>query len=272
MTDSQYELLLWDVLNNGQHKSDRTGTGTRSVFGRQLRYNLAEGFPLITTKQVHLRSVVGELIWFLSGSTNIGWLKDNGIRIWDEWADEFGELGPVYGAQWRNWNPKWDPELCDEWGGVDQIEELIGRLRKDPDSRRHLVTAWNPSDQPYQQLPPCHYSFQMYVADGRLSCLVNQRSADLFLGVPFNLASYALLTHIIAQQTGLMVGELIWSGGDCHIYDNHVDQVREQISREPFDFPQLALSRRDRFDAYQIDDVEVVGYQHHPRIAAPVAV
>ena len=267
MIDSQYELLLWDVLNNGQKKADRTGTGTRSSFGRQLRYNLAEGFPLITTKQVHLRSVVGELIWFLSGSTNIQWLRDNGIRIWDEWADKWGDLGPVYGHQWRFWGGQYP-----DYETHDQIANLIAGLKSDPDSRRHLVSAWNVDDLPDMVLPPCHYSFQMYVADGRLSCLVNQRSADLFLGVPFNIASYALLTHIIAQQTGLEVGELIWSGGDCHIYDNHVNQVREQISREPYDFPQVVLAWRDRFDQYEIDDVGVVGYQHHPRIVAPVAV
>lgn len=270
--DSQYEDLLVRVLVSGARKSDRTGTGTRSVFGAQLRYDLGEGFPLITTKRVWWKGVVGELIWMLSGDTNIGWLRDNGIHIWDEWADEFGELGPVYGAQWRNWNGGWDEISDQESRGVDQISEVIDSIRTDPDSRRHVVSAWNPSMLYNMALPPCHALFQFYVADGKLSCQLYQRSADLFLGVPFNIASYALLTHMVAQQTGLEVGEFIWTGGDCHIYDNHEDQVREQLSRSQRPFPELDLSKRGSVFDYRIGDAVLVGYDPHPAIVAPVAV
>lgn len=260
-----YEDLLRDVFDNGTHKDDRTGTGTRSVFGRQIRFDLSEGFPLITTKRVHLKSIVGELLWFLRGESNISWLTENGISIWDEWADERGELGPVYGVQWRSW-----PTPSGEH--IDQISQLIEQIRSTPDSRRLIVSAWNVADIPNMALAPCHAFFQFYVADGKLSCQLYQRSADMFLGVPFNIASYALLTHMIAQQVGLEVGDFIWTGGDCHIYDNHVEQVTEQLSREPFPFPRLELRRADSIFDYSIDDVVVVDYQHHPGIKAPVAV
>ena len=260
-----YEDLLRDVFQNGQHKSDRTGTGTRSVFGRQIRFDLAEGFPLITTKRVHLKSLVGELLWFLRGESNIKWLTDNGITIWDEWADQNGELGPVYGVQWRNW-----PTPSGEH--IDQISDIIEQIRSNPDSRRLIVSAWNVADIPNMALAPCHAFFQFYVADGKLSCQLYQRSADMFLGVPFNIASYALLVHMMAAQTGLQPGEFVWTGGDCHIYDNHVQQVTEQLSREPYSFPKLVLAQRDSLFDYQIADVTVEGYQHHPAISAPVAV
>lgn len=260
-----YEDLLRDVFQNGQHKSDRTGTGTRSVFGRQIRFDLAEGFPLITTKRVHLKSIVGELLWFLRGESNIKWLTDNGITIWDEWADQNGELGPVYGVQWRNW-----PTPSGEH--IDQISDIIEQIRSNPDSRRLIVSAWNVADIPNMALAPCHAFFQFYVADGKLSCQLYQRSADMFLGVPFNIASYALLVHMMAAQTGLQPGEFVWTGGDCHIYDNHVQQVTEQLSREPYSFPKLVLAQRDSLFDYQIADVTVEGYQHHPAISAPVAV
>ena len=260
-----YEDLLRDVLENGSHKSDRTGTGTRSVFGRQIRFNLAEGFPLITTKRVHLKSIVGELIWFLRGESNVSWLREHGVTIWDEWADEHGELGPVYGVQWRSW-----PTPTGEH--IDQISELIEQIRTNPDSRRLIVSAWNVADIPNMALAPCHAFFQFYVADGKLSCQLYQRSADMFLGVPFNIASYALLTHMIAAETGLEPGEFVWTGGDCHIYDNHVAQVTEQLSREPFAYPRLSLAKRASIFEYEIDDVAVENYQHHPAIKAPVAV
>ncbi|MCL1899742.1 MAG: thymidylate synthase [Promicromonosporaceae bacterium] len=265
-----YEDLLRDVLSSGTHKADRTGTGTTSVFGRQIRYNLADGFPLITTKRVHLRSVVGELLWFLSGSSNVRWLQENGIRIWNEWADESGDLGPVYGVQWRSW-PAGDG-AASNGEVIDQISQVIEQIKVNPDSRRLIVSAWNVAQIEHMALPPCHLLFQFYVADGRLSCQLYQRSADLFLGVPFNIASYALLTHLIAAQTGLEVGEFVWTGGDVHIYDNHREQVAEQLSRAPYPYPTLRLApRRSIFD-YQIDDVVVEGYQHHPTIKAPVAV
>jgi thymidylate synthase len=264
-TDTQYEDLLRRVLDTGSAKSDRTGTGTRSVFGHQLRYDLGAGFPLITTKKVHLKSIVYELLWFLRGESNVKWLRDNGVTIWDEWADEDGELGPVYGVQWRSW-----PTPSGEH--IDQITQVLETLRSDPDSRRMIVSAWNVADIPRMALAPCHAFFQFYVADGRLSCQLYQRSADLFLGVPFNIASYALLTHMVAQQAGLDPGEFIWTGGDCHIYDNHVEQVREQISRTPFGFPELALRQADSIFDYAYSDVEVLGYEHHPAIKAPVAV
>jgi thymidylate synthase len=263
--ETPYEDLLRLVLETGTPKADRTGTGTRSVFGHQLRFDLQAGFPLVTTKRVHLRSIVYELLWFLRGDSNVRWLQENGVTIWDEWADADGELGPVYGVQWRSW-PTPDGRH------VDQIGELLANLRRDPDSRRHIVSAWNVADIPSMALAPCHAFFQFYVADGRLSCQLYQRSADLFLGVPFNLASYALLTHMVAQQVDLEVGDFVWTGGDCHIYDNHVDQVREQLAREPFPAPRLELRRAPSLFEYTYEDVEVVGYQHHPAIKAPVAV
>lgn len=261
-----YEDLLRDTLANGAHKSDRTGTGTRSVFGRQLRFDLAEGFPLITTKRVHFKSIAYELLWFLRGESNVSWLRNNGVSIWNEWADEDGELGPVYGVQWRSWPTP-------DGGQIDQIADVIQQIKNNPDSRRLLVTAWNPADVPNMALPPCHALFQFYVADGKLSCQLYQRSADLFLGVPFNIASYALLTHLVAEQTGLEVGEFVWTGGDCHIYDNHVDQVNEQLSRQPLASPQLKINAEpDDVFGYDFEDFEVIGYEHHPAIRAPIAV
>ena len=265
-----YLDLMRHVLEHGHAKSDRTGTGTRSVFGWQMRFDLADGFPLLTTKKLHLRSIIHELLWFLQGETNIRYLKDNGVSIWDDWADANGELGPVYGHQWRHW----PAGSADNPGReIDQIAELIAGLKKNPDSRRHIVSAWNPADIPQMKLPPCHAFFQFYVADGKLSCQLYQRSADIFLGVPFNIASYALLTHMVAEQTGLDVGDFVWTGGDCHLYSNHMDQVAEQLSREPLPLPKLRLKRRPAsiFD-YQYDDIEIVGYQSHPAIKAPVAV
>jgi thymidylate synthase len=260
-----YEDLLRLVLETGTPKSDRTGTGTRSLFGHQLRYDLAAGFPLVTTKRVHLKSVAYELLWFLRGEPNISWLREHGVKIWDEWADPDGDLGPVYGVQWRSWPTPGG-------GHVDQLAQVIDAIRRDPDSRRHIVSAWNVSDIPSMALAPCHALFQFYVADGRLSCQVYQRSADMFLGVPFNLASYALLTHMVAQQTGLAVGDLVWTGGDCHVYDNHVDQVREQLTRAPYPYPTLELRTAPSIDAYTYEDVQVIGYEHHPTISAPIAV
>ena len=265
--DTQYEQLLAHVTNHGTLKGDRTGTGTRSVFGAQLRYDLAKGFPLITTKNVAMRLIVGELLWFLNGDSNVRWLQERNIHIWDQWADpETGELGPVYGVQWRSWPTP-------DGGHIDQITRVLEQLRSDPDSRRIIVSAWNVADLPAMALAPCHAFFQFYVADGRLSCQLYQRSADLFLGVPFNIASYALLTHMVAQQTGLKVGDFIWTGGDCHIYDNHVGQVAEQLTREPYAFPTLHLAGGvGSIDGYDFADVVVEGYQHHPGIKAPVAV
>jgi thymidylate synthase len=263
--DTQYEDLLRRVLAEGVPKGDRTGTGTRSVFGHQMRYDLSRGFPLITTKRVHLKSIVYELLWFLRGDSNVGWLREHGVTIWDEWADADGELGPVYGVQWRSWPTP-------DGGHVDQISNLVEGIRRDPDSRRHIVSAWNVADLPRMALAPCHAFFQFHVAGGRLSCQLYQRSADLFLGVPFNLASYALLTHMVAQQTDLEPGDFVWTGGDCHIYDNHVEQVRTQLAREPYPFPRLELRRAPSIFDYAYEDVAVVGYQHHPAISAPIAV
>ncbi|QAY69123.1 thymidylate synthase [Xylanimonas protaetiae] len=260
-----YEDLLADVLKNGTHKEDRTGTGTTSVFGRQLRYDLAQGFPLVTTKRVHLKSVVYELLWFLRGESNVRWLQEHGVSIWDEWASPSGELGPVYGVQWRSWPTP-------DGAHVDQIQQVIEQIRANPDSRRLVVSAWNVAEIPDMALPPCHLLFQFYVADGRLSCQLYQRSADLFLGVPFNIASYALLTHMVAAQTGLDVGEFVWTGGDCHVYDNHLEQVREQLSREAYPYPTLSLAPRGSIFDHEYEDVAVLGYQHHPAIKAPVAV
>ncbi|MER2134138.1 MAG: thymidylate synthase [Arthrobacter sp.] len=261
-----YEDLLRDILAHGTPKSDRTGTGTRSVFGRQMRFDLSESFPLITTKRVHFKSVALELLWFLRGDSNVRWLQERGVTIWDEWADDDGELGPVYGVQWRSWPTP-------DGGQIDQIAKLIEGLKNNPDSRRHIVTAWNPAEVENMALPPCHAMFQFYVADGRLSCQLYQRSADTFLGVPFNIASYALLTLMVAQQVGLEPGEFVWTGGDVHIYDNHLDQVTEQLSRSPFPYPKLRLRRKPAsiFD-YELDDFEVLDYQHHPGIKAPIAV
>jgi len=260
-----YEDLLRDVLENGTPKGDRTGTGTRSVFGRQIRFDLSQGFPLVTTKRVHLKSVAYELLWFLRGDSNVLWLQEHGVRIWDEWADADGELGPVYGVQWRSW-PTPDGRH------VDQVAQVIEQIRTNPDSRRHVVSAWNVAELGDMALPPCHAFFQFYVADGRLSCQLYQRSADLFLGVPFNIASYALLVHMVAAQTGLEVGDFVWTGGDVHVYDNHVEQVREQLAREPYPYPTLRLAPRASIDAYEYEDIEVVGYRHHPTIKAPIAV
>lgn len=260
-----YEDLLRLVMETGTAKSDRTGTGTRSIFGHQMRFDLADGFPLVTTKKVHLKSIVNELLWFLRGDSNVAWLHENGVSIWDEWADENGELGPVYGVQWRSW-----PTPSGEH--IDQITQTVETLRFNPDSRRIIVSAWNVADIPQMALAPCHAFFQFYVADGKLSCQLYQRSADMFLGVPFNIASYALLTHMMAQQAGLDVGEFVWTGGDCHIYDNHVDQVTEQLGREPLPLPTLKLNKRDSIFDYTFEDVEIVDYQHHPAIKAPVAV
>jgi thymidylate synthase len=262
----QYLDLMRHVLEHGTPKSDRTGTGTRSVFGWQMRFNLADGFPLVTTKKLHLKSIVHELLWFLSGSTQVQDLQQHGVTIWDEWADERGELGPVYGHQWRSWpGPGGAP--------IDQISQLMTDLRNNPDSRRLIVSAWNPADLPRMALAPCHALFQFYVADGRLSCQLYQRSADIFLGVPFNIASYALLTEMVAQQAGLAVGEFIWTGGDCHLYTNHLEQARLQLTRTPYPLPRLIIRRRPEslFD-YRYEDFDFAGYQAHPLIKAPVAV
>jgi thymidylate synthase len=265
-----YEELLAEVLRSGTCKSDRTGTGTRSIFGAQLRFNLAAGFPLITTKRVHFKSVAIELLWFLRGDTNIKWLNDQGVTIWDAWADIHGDLGPVYGAQWRSW-----PMDQNEYSGyyIDQIAEVIKSIKEEPDSRRHIVSAWNPGQINEMALPPCHALFQFYVSDGKLSCQLYQRSADMFLGVPFNIASYSLLIHMIAQQTGLEPGEFIWTGGDCHIYDNHIEQVTEQIQREPFIFPTLKINRKPAsIDDYKYSDFELLNYKPHASIKGEIAV
>ncbi|MGH3744667.1 MAG: thymidylate synthase [Mycobacteriales bacterium] len=265
MPDRQYEDLLGAIVRDGADKGDRTGTGTRSLFGRQLRYDLDDGFPLITTKRVHFRSVAYELLWFLRGDGNVRWLQDHGVTIWDEWAGPGGDLGPVYGVQWRSW-PTPDGRH------VDQISQVLETLRRDPDSRRMVVSAWNVSDLDAMALAPCHVLFQFYVAGGRLSCHLYQRSADMFLGVPFNLASYALLTHLVAQQVGLAVGELVWTGGDCHVYDNHREQVAEQLTRVPYAFPRVEIRRAASLFDYAFEDISLVGYEHHPAISAPVAV
>jgi thymidylate synthase len=265
MPDTQYEDLLRHVLDTGARKADRTGTGTRSIFGHQLRYRLSDGFPLITTKKVHFRSIAYELLWFLRGDSNVTWLRENGVTIWDEWAAPDGELGPVYGVQWRSWPTP-------DGGHVDQISEVLRTLRENPDSRRIIVSAWNVADIPRMALPPCHAFFQFYVADGELSCQLYQRSADLFLGVPFNIASYALLTHMIAEQVGLRVGDFVWTGGDCHIYDNHEDQVRTQLAREARPFPALDMKPAGSLFDYTYEHFALDGYDPHPAITAPVAV
>ncbi|MBD8836264.1 thymidylate synthase [Paenibacillus sp. CFBP 13594] len=261
-----YLDLLQDILNNGVHKGDRTGTGTQSVFSRQLRYDLSEGFPLATTKRIHLKSVIHELLWFLSGETNITYLKENGVKIWDDWANEDGDLGPVYGSQWRTWE-------APNGEKIDQIAAVIDSIKNNPDSRRHLVSAWNVAEINNMKLPPCHFAFQFYVAEGKLSCMLTMRSVDTFLGLPFNIASYALLTHMIAQQCDLEVGDFIWSGGDVHIYSNHVDQVKTQMEREPYALPKLVIKRKpDSIFDYKFEDFEFENYQHHPGIKAPIAV
>lgn len=266
MTSNQYEALLRHVYEHGHDKGDRTGTGTRSVFGYQMRFDLSKGFPLVTTKKLHLRSIIHELLWFLSGSSNIGYLRDNKVSIWDEWADENGDLGPVYGVQWRSW-PTPDGRH------IDQISEALRLIKTNPDSRRIIVCSWNVADVDKMALPPCHCLFQFYVADGKLSCQLYQRSCDIFLGVPFNIASYALLTHMMAQQCDLEPGEFIWTGGDCHIYSNHFEQAREQLSREPRPYPQLVIKRRpDSLFDYRYEDFEIVNYSPWPHIKAPVAV
>jgi thymidylate synthase len=262
----QYLDLLQHVLDHGAEKSDRTGTGTLSTFGWQMRFDLAQGFPLLTTKRLHLRSIVHELLWFLSGETNVRYLRKHGVTIWDEWADAQGELGPVYGAQWRAWRTADGHE-------IDQIARAIDLIRRDPDSRRILVNAWNVGELERMALTPCHALFQFHVARKRLSCQLYQRSADVFLGVPFNIASYALLTHMVAQQCDLEPGEFIWTGGDTHLYVNHVDQAREQLSRTPLSLPRLVIKRRpDSIFDYRFEDFEFVGYQAHPAIKAPIAV
>jgi thymidylate synthase len=262
----QYLDMLRYIRHNGARKEDRTGTGTLSVFGYQMRFDLSHGFPMVTTKKLHMRSIIHELLWFLRGDSNVRYLQENGVSIWNEWADEDGELGPVYGVQWRSWPTP---------GGetIDQISEIVRLLHEDPDSRRMLVSAWNVAEIPKMALPPCHCLFQFYVADGKLSCQMYQRSADIFLGVPFNIASYALLTHMLAQQADLHVGEFIWTGGDCHLYSNHFEQADEQLRREPLPLPTLAIRRRPAsiFD-YRFEDFEILNYQSHPHIRAAVAV
>ncbi len=262
----QYLDLMRRVRDTGTEKGDRTGTGTLSVFGHQMRFDLGAGFPLVTTKKLHLRSIIHELLWFLSGSSNVRYLKENGVRIWDEWADDNGDLGPVYGAQWRSWPTP-------DGGQVDQIARVLEQLRTQPDSRRIILSAWNVGELEHMALPPCHAFFQFYVAEGRLSCQLYQRSADIFLGVPFNIASYALLTHMLAQQCDLEPGEFIWTGGDCHLYSNHLEQARLQLTREPYPRPRLVIARRpDSLFDYRYEDFSIEDYRYHPAIKAAVAV
>jgi thymidylate synthase len=262
----QYHNLMKEVLEKGVQKSDRTGTGTISIFGHQMRFNLAEGFPMVTTKKLHLKSIILELLWFLKGSTDNNWLKERGVSIWNEWAAPDGDLGPIYGYQWRSWP-------APNGGHIDQIAEVVENLKKNPDSRRMIVSAWNVADIPRMALAPCHAFFQFYVADGKLSCQLYQRSADIFLGVPFNIASYALLTHMMAQQCNLEVGDFVWTGGDCHLYSNHLEQVDLQLSRDFFPLPKLNILRKpDSIFDYEFEDFEIAGYESHPAIKAPVAV
>ena len=262
----QYHDLMKEVLAKGVQKSDRTGTGTVSVFGHQMRFNLADGFPMVTTKKLHLKSIIYELLWFLKGSTNNNWLKERGVSIWNEWAAPDGDLGPIYGYQWRSWP-------APNGQHIDQISEVIETIKKNPDSRRIIVSAWNVADIPRMALAPCHAFVEFYVADGKLSCQLYQRSADIFLGVPFNIASYALLTHMMAQQCNLEVGDFIWTGGDCHLYSNHLEQVELQLSRDFFPLPKLNILRKpDSIFVYEFEDFEIVGYESHPHIKAPVAI
>ena len=262
----QYLTMIRHARDNGAGKQDRTGTGTLSVFGYQMRFDLGQGFPIVTTKKLHLKSIIHELLWFLSGDSNIRYLQENGVSIWNEWADENGELGPVYGVQWRHWQAA-------NGETIDQISEVCRALRENPDSRRIIVSAWNVGEVPNMALPPCHSLFQLYVADGKLSCQLYQRSADIFLGVPFNIASYALLTHMLAQQADLRVGDFIWTGGDCHLYLNHLEQANEQLEREPLALPRLAIKRRpDSIFDYEFADFEILNYESHPHIRAAVAV
>lgn len=262
----QYLDMMQLVRDTGTRKEDRTGTGTLSVFGHQMRFDLSKGFPLVTTKKLHLRSIIHELLWFLSGDSNIRYLKENGVSIWDDWADENGDLGPVYGVQWRSWPTP-------DGGGIDQIVQIMRQLRETPDSRRIILSAWNVAEIENMALPPCHCLFQFYVAEGKLSCQLYQRSCDIFLGVPFNIASYALLTHMLAQQADLGVGDFVWTGGDCHLYSNHIEQADEQLGREPLPLPRLAIKRRpDSIFDYRFEDFEVLNYESHPHIKAAVAV
>lgn len=263
--EHQYLALLADILANGVQRGDRTGTGTLGVFGRQMRFDLARGFPLLTTKKLHLRSIIVELLWFLKGDTNIAYLKDHGVSIWDEWADQNGDLGPVYGKQWRSWT-------APDGRVIDQISAVVRSLKDNPNSRRHIVSAWNPADVDDMALPPCHCLFQFFVAEGRLSCQLYQRSADVFLGVPFNIASYALLTLMMAKATGLQPGEFVHSFGDAHLYLNHVDQAREQLSRQPLPFPTMDLADKTDLFAFDLADFQIRNYQAHPAIKAPIAV
>lgn len=260
----QYENLLLDVLQNGIPSADRTGVGTISLFGTRMEFDLSKGFPLITSKKVFLKGVIYELLWFLRGDTNVRWLQEHGVHIWDEWADANGDLGPVYGCQWRNWPT--------DLGGIDQIANAIETIREDPHSRRIIVNSWNVESLSRMALPPCHCLFQFHVRGDRLDCQLYQRSCDMFLGVPFNIASYSLLTLMMAQQTGLEPGEFVWTGGDCHVYDNHIDQVLEQLSRTPYPYPQIRIRKADSLFDYDYSDFEIVNYQHHPTIKAPVAV
>ncbi len=261
----QYLEFLQTIRDQGIAKKDRTGVGTLSIFSYEMRFDLTKGFPVVTTKKIHLRSVIHELLWFLQGNTNIKYLNENGVKIWDAWADANGDLGPVYGKQWRSWQGA-------DGRTVDQINDVIARIKKDPSSRRLIVSAWNVGELDKMALPPCHLLFQFYVVDNKLSCKLTQRSADAFLGVPFNISSYALLTHMIAQQCGLQVGEFIWSGGDCHIYNNHIEQVELQLSRKPFPLPQLCLNSRESIDGYTFTDVTLLNYVSHGAIKAPIAV
>ena len=263
---TQYLELLRHVLEHGRFKADRTGTGTYSVFGHQVRYPLAKGFPLVTTKKLHVKSIIYELLWFLRGDTNVGYLHEHGVTIWDEWADAEGSLGRIYGAQWCDWR-------APDGKSINQIDRVIDQIKTNPDSRRHIVSAWNVGELDQMALAPCHTLFQFYVLDGELSCQLYQRSADLFLGVPFNIASYALLTHLVAQQTGLDAGDFVWTGGDCHLYLNHLEQVELQLARTPHPLPRLVLRRKppSLFD-YRFDDIEIADYHYHPAIKAPVAV
>ena len=263
--ERQYLNLLRDILDNGAQRGDRTGTGTLGVFGRQMRFDLSRGFPLLTTKKLHTRSIIVELLWFLRGETNIGWLKENGVRIWDEWADAEGELGPVYGKQWRSWS-------APDGRVIDQIQKLVQELKVNPNSRRHIVTAWNPADVDDMALPPCHCLFQFFVADGKLSCQLYHRSADVFLGVPFNIASYALLTMMIAQVVGLKPGEFVHTFGDAHLYLNHLEQAELQLTREPLPLPVMTIQPRDDLFAYRLEDFELTGYAPWPHIKAAVSV